>query len=212
MYQNNKQVGRVRINKINEGRLRKKTHVQKKTLKKSRLHVLLDLQNKLFKEGLNHMEYCKYTQTKINDNKYHYRGLSENDFIYLKDRYSSLINRETNQYNEIGYIKEINRKKRKQFRKKKSRVIYEKRTELIKELLTKMRKGNTNGILKSNESLSIDPNNWDYIKRLLFLGGRYIDTHDKEWTPIYKKLVSMGVYHLFNLHSNESLNEYIFNH
>ena len=86
MYQNNKQVGRVRINKINEGRLRKKTHVQKKTLKKSRLHVLLDLQNKLFKEGLNHMEYCKYTQTKINDNKYHYRGLSENDFIYLKDR------------------------------------------------------------------------------------------------------------------------------
>ena len=28
MYQNNKQVGRVRINKINEGRLRKKTHVQ----------------------------------------------------------------------------------------------------------------------------------------------------------------------------------------
>ena len=44
-----------------------------------------------------------------------------------------------------------------------------------------------------------DPDKWGEKNKHIFTGGRYIESYDSEFTNIYKKIVSNGVYHLFNL-------------
>ena len=210
MYQSNSQNGRVCVNRVREGDQYKKTKTKQVKKIRNRFHIYFKMQDELLKQGYNYEEYSKYLQEKINSGKYHYKSLSNNQCEEIKGRYKRLIQEEDNKYTEIGDTKEINRKRRKQFREKKRKLIYERKRELIEQLLKEMRKGNTCGVLKGNESLSTNPDNWKNTKKCLFTGGKYIDTHDKGWVKIYQKIVSGNMYHLFDLHSNEALNEYIY--
>ena len=209
MYSSHHQVGRPRVNKVREGIKNKKTHVQKKNTKSSGLDKLFKLQEELLKEGLNENEYNDYIVNKIDNNKYYYRSLSNKDFELLKKRYYDLIVKESNRYSEIGDIKRINRKRRLDFRRKKKGMILEKKEILIKELFRKMKKSNTIGVLKNTDSLSTDPEKWNETKLVLFSGGRYIESHDKVCVNIYRKITSGFSPHLFNLHSIQSLNQYV---
>lgn len=212
MYQSHNQSGRVRVNKVREGYRNKRDITQNKKKKIHTLHPFFKVQDELFKDGFDYGEYCNYLQDKINNNKFYYRKLSEDNLNILKERYRNIIHRDNNQYNEIGNIKEINRKRRKQFREKKKTIIYEKKQELIIELFKEMKKASTIGVIKNTEGLSTDPEKWNNTKKTLFTGGRYLDTHDKGWTKIYRRIVSNGTYHLFNIHSLIELNNYIFNY
>ena len=88
-------------------------------------------------------------------------------------------------------------------------MILEKKEILIKELFRNMKKSNTIGVLKNTDSLSTDPEKWNETKFVLFSGGRYIESHDKGWVNIYRKITSGFSPHLFNLHSIQSLNLYV---
>ena len=64
MYSSHKQIGRVRVNKVNESKKNKRTRSQMKVLKKNRYDHLYKLQDDLFREGLDYSEYCNYIQEK----------------------------------------------------------------------------------------------------------------------------------------------------
>tara|TARA_Y100000768_G_C23978673_1_gene684484 strand:+ start:260 stop:898 length:639 start_codon:yes stop_codon:yes gene_type:complete len=209
MYHNNKQVGRTRVNKIKEGKLSRKTHVQNKKPKNKPFNKLFLLQNELFKEGLNAAEYNNYITEKMNQKKYYYRGLTDDDIGVLTERYGDLIQKENNTYTEIGDRKDINRKRRKVFKEKKRNLITEKKRELINQLFKEMKQCRSLGVLRNNESLSSDPSRWNTTKLLLFSGGRYIETSDKGWGVIYQKINSPCSHYLFNLSSNDDLNDYV---
>ena len=77
------------------------------------------LQNDLLKEGLDMDEYVDYLTDKIDNKKYYYVGLNSDNIDALKERYGKLLKKEETLYNYIGDEKELNRKRRKQFRKEK---------------------------------------------------------------------------------------------
>ena len=210
MYSNHRQSGRSRVNKVREGIKNRKTHVQQKRKTITAMDKLFLLQDELFRDGLNLGEYTKYIQEKINEEKYYYKALSEENVMQLKDRYLRLIQIENNRYNERGDEQQKKRKQRKIFREKKRRVIHEKKRELIHELLREIDKANSIGITHRAQLLSDDPDKWYHTKLLLFTGGRYIESHDKDWTKIYKKIVSPTVSSLFNLSNHQDLNQYVF--
>ena len=212
MYQNHSQVGRTRVNRVRESIKTKKTHVQFKKDKTTRLDKLFKLQGELFKDGLDADEYNDYIIDKIRDKKYYYRGLSEDDIEKLKERYGNMIEKENNNYTVIGKNKEVSRKRRSDFKNKKRSIINEKKRELIDTLLTEMKRANTIGVLRNTESMSTEPSNWNNTKNFLFSGGRYIESHDKKWVDVYTKLSSNFSPHLFDLQSTSSLNQFVFDH
>ena len=211
MFCRDAQAGRTRVNKSRESLKTKKTHVQySKTKRASGLDKLFLLQNDLFKEGLDLNEYINYVTDKVNKKHYYYNGLNSDNIDALKERYGKRIERENNTYNQRGDEMKINRKRINQFRVKKRNMIYQKRMELIGSLLKTMKSSNALGVLRNTELLSDDPNNWSNTKKSIFSGGRYLETQDKHWVAIYRKLVSPSSYHLFNLHSLKELDQFVF--
>jgi hypothetical protein len=210
MYCSDKQFGRTRVNQVLEGLKTKKTHVQHKKTNVTGIDKLFLLQKELFRDGLNLNEYVDYLTDKIQKKNYYYRGLNSDNIDALKKRYGDLIERENMEYNRIGDEKELNRKRRKQFREKKRNMVYEKRKELIRELFKVMKSSNSIGVLRNTALLSDDPDKWNQTKKTLFLGGRHLETQDKEWVYIYKNIVSQLECHLFNLHSHHQLNRHVF--
>ena len=107
--------GRTRVNKVREGIKNRKPHVQQKKNTVTVMDKLFLLQNELFREGLNLGEYTNYVQEKINEDKYYYKTLSEENVSQLKKRFLRLIQIENNRYNEKGDEKKKKRKQRKIF-------------------------------------------------------------------------------------------------
>ena len=210
MFCSDAQVGRTRVNRSREGLKTHKTHVQYKRTMKTGLDKLFLLQKDLFKEGLDLNEYLNYVTDKVNKKHYYYNGLNSDNIESLKERYGNLIERENNTYNQRGDEIKLKRKRVKQFREKKRNAIYQKRMELIGCLFKTMKGSNTIGVLRNTELLNDDPNNWQNTKKVIFSGGRYIETQDVKWVDIYRRLVSQSTCHLFNLHSLEDLNRYVF--
>ena len=210
MYSSHGQIGRIRVNKVWESLKTKKTHVQHKKNKVTGLDKLFLLQKDLFRDGLNLNEYVEYLTGKINKKHYYYRGLNSDNIDALKKRYGDLIEKENMEYNRIGDEKALSRKRRKQFREKRGKLVYKKRKELIGELFKHMKSTNSIGVLRNTELLSDDPDKWGNTKKTLFSGGRYIETHDAKWVKVYRLIVSPLSCHLFNLHSLQEMNRYVF--
>ena len=210
MYQVHSQMGRTSVNKIRESIKTRKTHTQYKMDKSTGLDKLFNLQKDLFKEGLDADEYNDYILGNISNKNFYYKGLTNEDIEKLKDRYGNLIEKENNKYIMKGQNNELNRKRRSDFKNKKRIIINEKKTFLIETLLKEMRKANTNGVLRNTENISVDPENWNNTKNNLFSGGRYIESHDKGWVEVYRKVVSNFSPHLFDLHSITDLNQFVF--
>lgn len=211
MYSNHSQVGRTRVNKIKESLKTRKTHVQNKKTNKTGLDKLFKLQEELFKEGLDADEYNDYIVDKIQNKKYYYSGLTDDNIKSLKKRYGNMIEKENNNYSVIGKNKKLNRKRRKDFKSLKRKIINDKKRELISELLKEMKKANTIGVLRNTDNISTEPDKWIDTKNFLFSGGRYIESHDTNWVNIYRKLSSNFSPYFFDLHSTDSLNNYIYN-
>lgn len=210
MFCQDQQVGKTRVNKVQEGNRTKKTHVQFKKNNKTGLDKLFLLQNELFKEGLDLDEYVDYVTDKISNGKFYYKGLNSDNVETLKKRYSKMIEKENIRYNKIGDEKKLNRKRRKQFREKKRNMINEKKRELINLLFKHMKSSNSIGVLRSTELHSDDPEKWNNTKKTMFTGGRYIEPHDVKWVEVYNKLTSYRTANLFDLHSLHALNNYVF--
>ena len=208
MYCSHSQTGKTRVNIVREGLKTKKTHIQFKKNKKTGLDKLYEIQNDLFKEGLDLNEYENYLQDKINNNKYYYNFLSNDQIDNLKKRYEKLIMKENNKYSEIGEIKKMNRRQRQLFREKRKNMVESKKGEIISLLLNSMRETNGIGILKSNKD--INSNNFNIMKNYLFSGGRYLETQDNDWLKYYSKLVSGNQALLFDLHSKSELYNFIY--
>ena len=209
MYCNHSQVGRTRVNKVREGIQTRKTHVQYKKTKRTALDKLFLLQNELFKDGLNLGEYKNYVQDKINNDKYYYKNISEEDVAKLNKRYRLLIQNENNKINERGDEVDFSRNQKRKFREKKRKLVMEKKRELISELFKEMKKSNTTGITRNPELLSDDPEKWNTTKLYLFTGGRYLEGADQAWGIIYRKIESMNTANLFNLCSYSDLKNYV---
>ena len=238
MYQNNSQVGRTRVNKIREGKknpprskeLYKKDglhHIRPRSsisneipqykvvgqLKKSNVTAmdrLYGIQGDLLRDGLSLEEYKDYVQDKINKGKYYYKDLSVKNVASLNQRYRRLLQEDENKYNMIGESKKFNRRQRSLYRQKRKFLMDAKKTELIEELYSCMKRSKSIGHLKGTDILSTNPDNWSRTKKLLFSGGRYLESQDSEWSPVYQKLNSMTSAHLFDLHSNTELPKYVF--
>ena len=219
MYCPNKQVGRTRVNKIREGKklppksreLNKKdglAHYRPRSsvklptskykvvgqLKKSKvtgLDKLYGLPKELLSEDYTCREYEDYVQDKINDEKYYYKILSQEEVVLLHKRYRRLVQQKNNEYNERGDEIIFNRKQRKLYREKRRGLMNEEKRKLINQLFKALTDSKVSGVIKDVDLLSDDPDRWDNTKLCLFVGGRYIEASDKKWALIYRKLVSL---------------------
>ena len=209
MYCNHAQVGRTKVNKVREGIKTRKTHVQNKRTERTVLDKLFLLQNELFKDGLTQTEYKNHVQEKVNNDKYYYKKISEEDVSKLNERYAFLIKNENNKVNKRGDEVDFSRNKKKKFREKKNTLQMEKRRELINKLFKEIKKSNSNGVSRNPELLSDDPDKWDTTKLLLFTGGRYLEGSDREWCDIYSKIESPNKANMFNLSSYSDLKDYV---
>lgn len=205
MYSSTKQSGRSRVNWVSDSRQNKnkKSHVQNKEVKKHEFDHFYKIQDRLLKEGLNLQQYENYLQEKINNHKFHYRNLSENHVTVLKERYSRVLKKRDDRYHEIGEKKKMNRRQRMLFREKKRTLIHEQQRFLIEELLQKVSRG---------KHLSSDPTLWSETKKNIYRGQVVDKQGEKSWIEIYKRIVSPVKAHLFNLHSNDALNQYVYDH
>lgn len=210
MYHNHSQVGKTRVSRVRESIKTKKTHVQFKKDKMNGLDKLFKLQDELFKEGLDSNEYNDYIIDKIQNKKYYYRGLTDENIEKLNKRYGDMIEKENNNYIVLGKSKEISRKRRSDFKNKKRSIVDDKKRELINSLLKEMKRANSIGVLKNTDSMSSEPKTWNNTKNFLFSGGRYLESHDHKWVDIYRKLSSNFSPYLFDLHSTSSLNQLVF--
>lgn len=209
MYCNHAQVGRTKVNKVREGIKTRKTHVQNKRTERTVLDKLFLLQNELFKDGLTQTDYKNHVQEKVNNDKYYYKKISEEDVSKLNERYALLIKNENNKVNKRGDEVDFSRNKKKKFREKKNALQMEKKRELINKLFKEIKKSNSNGVSRNPELLSDDPEKWDTTKLLLFTGGRYLEGSDREWCDIYSKVESPNKANMFNLSSYSDLKEYV---
>ena len=209
MYCNHAQVGRTKVNKVREGIKTRKTHVQNKRTERTVLDKLFLLQNELFKDGLTQTDYKNHVQEKVNNDKYYYKKISEEDVSKLNERYALLIKNENNKVNKRGDEVDFSRNKKKKFREKKNTLQMEKRRELINKLFKEIKKSNSNGVSRNPELLSDDPDKWDTTKLLLFTGGRYLEGSDREWCDIYSKIESPNKANMFNLSSYSDLKDYV---
>lgn len=209
MYCNHAQVGRTKVNKVREGIKTRKTHVQNKRTERTVLDKLFLLQNELFKDGLTQTDYKNHVQEKVNNDKYYYKKISEEDVSKLNERYALLIKNENNKVNKRGDEVDFSRNKKKKFREKKNTLQMEKKRELINKLFKEIKKSNSNGVSRNPELLSDDPDKWDTTKLLLFTGGRYLEGSDREWCDIYSKIESPNKANMFNLSSYSDLKDYV---
>lgn len=206
-----KNVGRTRVNTFSDAKKNRNKNLQSKNVKMTAMDKLYQLQNIFFKEGMKNEEYENYIQEKINNDKYYYNNLSNDDIENLKKRFRKLHQTKENKLNLT--LSERNRKNRqkKLFKEKKSNMINTQKSSMIDSLFKEINKSRAIGLTKSTDTLSNDPDNWKETKKFLFTGGRYFETSDKAWVDIYQKLVSNNSAHLFDLHSPSSLNDRINN-
>ena len=209
MYCSHSQVGKTRVNKVREGIKNRKTHVQTKETKRTVLDKLFLLQNELFKDGLTQVEYKNYIQEKVNNDKYYYNKISEEDVSKLNKRYRLLIQKENNKINKRGDEVDFTRNKKRKFREKKNILRMEMKRELINKLFKEMKKSNSTGITRNYELLSDDPDKWNTTKLYLFMGGRHLEGTDKDWCRIYSKIESLNKTNIFNLSSYSDLKKYV---
>ena len=207
---NSVQSGRVRINKVVEGKKNRK-HRRKNVVSKTSFEKLRDLQYELFEEGFELEEYKKYVQEKINDNKYHYMRVTQEDIEKLYENFEKLIQKETNKYNKIGDEKKFNRRQRKLFREKRKRIMDEKKTELISELFKELVSSNTvpSRVIELHKP---DASEWNYTKKNLFPGNSYLLDKDRKWSGIYSLIESMNSAHMLGCYNHETMNQYIYSH
>jgi hypothetical protein len=210
-FANDKQTGRTRVNFVSDSKKTRKTHIQHKDKKLTAIDKVCILQNDLFKEGMKYSEYENHIQDKINKDYFYYKNLSSDDIDFLKKRYK---NKETKKQSNLNItLSERNRKNRqaKLFKDKKNNLIYDQMRGLIDALFNELKKSNAIGVGRINEFHSNDPEKWNETKKLLFLGGRYLEGQDKGWVDIYQKLVSNNSANLFDLHSSSALNDHVYN-
>lgn len=207
---NSVQSGRVRINKVVEGKKNRK-HRRKNVVSKTSFEKLRDLQYELFEEGFELEEYKKYVQEKINDNKYHYMRITQEDIEKLYENFEKLIQKETNKYNKIEDEKKFNRRQRKLFREKRKRIMDEKKTELISELFKELVSSNTvpSRVIDLHKP---DASEWKYTKKNLFPGNSYLLDKDRKWSGIYSLIESMNRAHMLGCYNHETMNQYIYSH
>jgi hypothetical protein len=207
-FPNSVQSGRSRINKVVDGKKNRK-YRRENVVSKTSFEKLRDLQYELFQEGFELEEYKKYVQEKINDDKFHYKRVTQEDIEKLYGNFERLIQKETNKYNEIGDEKKFNRKQRKMFREKRKRVMDEKKTELISELFKELVSSNT----VSSKVIDLhkpDASQWDYIKKNLFPGNSYLLDKDRKWAGIYGLIESMNSAHIVGCYNHETMNQYVY--
>ena len=213
MFSTAKQSGRSRVNWKSDSKKTKKTHVQHKKVNETGKDKLFQLQTQFLKNGMRFLEYENYVQEKINKGQFYYKNLSEKDVKDLHNRYKNLLQKKQNKYNEIGQQKKMSRRQRKLFREKKKKIIDEQLQKMISNFLEIASKSNSLGVSKKCIGLPSDPEKWNFTKKNVFLGGRYIEKQDREsWVEPYRKIVSPVRAHLFNMHSEQDFNNYVFNH
>ena len=211
MFNNHKQSGRTRVNWKNDNKRTKKTHVQQKKMNVTAMDKLYGLQKQFLKDGMNTLEYKNYVQGKVNNNKYYYRKLSEEDVSKLQQRYRRLVQEKDNKVNERVEQNKRNKRQKDLFRAKKKKVVDKQKSEMIQQLFKVMAETKAQGVNRRAGELSNDPENWKETKKLLFTGGRYLEKADKDWREVYQKIVSPVTAHLFDKHSHVTLNEYVMN-
>tara|TARA_B100002051_G_C16668349_1_gene603075 strand:+ start:204 stop:926 length:723 start_codon:yes stop_codon:yes gene_type:complete len=237
MFASNSQVGRTRVNKIREGnkrppkgreinkgdgfiQLKKRSSnpVKKNSSKKvgnvkqysvTGFQKLLELQDFLIKEGMSFSEYQNYTQEKINNDKYYYVNLNDKQNAELLQRYRRLCQKKNDRNNAMEEKHNKSKEFRKQHRSKVSDAVREKKREKIDELFKEINRSTSIGVIRNTSILSSDPDRWIETKKLLFLGGRYLETQDKNWCKVYLKIESPVRAHLFDLHNGCDLSRFI---
>ena len=237
MFASDSQVGKTRVNKIREGnkrppkgrelnkddglvqfKKRSSIPVRKNSYKKvgnvkqhsvTGFQKLLELQDFFIKEGMSFSEYQTYTQEKINNDKYYYVNLNDKQNSELLQRYRRLCQKKNDKNNAIEEKHNKSKEFRKQHRSKVSDAVREKKREKIDELFKEINRSSSIGVTRSTSILSSDPENWNETKKLLFLGGRYLESHDKKWVDVYNTLESPVRAHLFDLHSNSDLSRFV---
>ena len=203
--------GLTRVNTFNESKKRRKTHVQFVNKSLCGMDKLYQLQNEFFKDGMDYEDYENYIQEKINNDMFYYRNLSDKDVNELKGRYKSLHKKKKEKLNLTLAERAAKHDKKKLFKDKKRNMIIIQKTNAIEKLFKEINNTNGIGLTKSTGFLSSDPDNWGQTKKLLFIGGRYFESSDKNWVDVYRCIISSTSAHLFNLHSTSSLNEYVMN-
>jgi len=159
---------------------------------------LYDLQKDFLSEGMTHPKYEKYVQQKVTQGNYYYKTLSESDVYLLTERYLQMTTKIQNRWNEVTDERVMKRRQLKLFRQKRQICTAEAKEKRICELLNELGKIPAGkGVLK-NLTLSSNPDNWKLTQNSLFLGGVYIEEHDKKWTSIYRRLMSYNSAHLFD--------------
>jgi hypothetical protein len=204
MYSTDKQQGNIRVNKVVEGKrynkgLNKRNRGASTGIAPStQLDKLYELQKDFLVERMTPPRYEKYVQDKVTRGSYYYKTLSESDVDSLTKRYLQMTTRIQNRWNEVTDERVLKRRQLKLFRQKRQTCISDARGKLISELLCELGKIPAGkGILK-NLTLSSNPDNWKLTQNSLFLGGVYIEEHDKKWTSIYRRLMSYNSSHLFD--------------
>lgn len=218
MFSTHAQVGRTRVNKVREGKKRppKSRELNKKDglvhykprsnipvptpeykvigqLKQNKvtdLQKLYELQDRLLKEGYSYSEYENYVQEKVNNDKYYYKNLSDEKLALLNKRYRRLTQKDTGKFNEIEDERSFKRGQRKLYRAKRKELVDESKRNLINSLFKALSDSKVSGVSKNHDLLSDDPEKWSQTKRCLFLGGRYLESGDKNWANIYNTLNS----------------------
>jgi len=239
MFASDSQVGKTRVNKVSEGKKRppkgrelNKCDGLEKLKKRSSIPVkknnyrkvgnvkqhsvtgfqkLLELQDIFLKEEMSFNEYQNYTQEKINNDHFYYVNLSDKQTSELLQRYTRLCQKKNDKNNAIEERHNTSKEFRKQHRSKISDAVREKKREKIDELFKEINRSSSIGVTINTSSLSSDPENWNETKKLLFLGGLYLESYDKKWIDIYNKLESPVRAHLFDLHSNNDLSRFVEN-
>ena len=237
MYCTDKQVGRTRVNKIRDrkklpnGRIlypddgfvqlkprssipsykpREKQVGQIKNKSMTGMDKLFKLQDELIKKNMTMGEYTDYVQDKINNDKYYYKYLNDENIAKLNKVYRSKLQVKKNKRSVIVEKNELNKKQRSNYRNKKNIVITEQKQKIIDDFVKELKKTNAIGISRNIDS-DITPSNFNTRKLFFFTGGRYLESHDKKWVDIYSKLVSGVNAQLFDKHSNTEMNNLVNN-
>lgn len=218
MFSSHNQVGKTRVNKVKEGKKRppKSRELHKKDglvqykprssvvvktpdykvigqLKKKNvtdLQKLYELQDRLLQEGYTYSEYENYVQEKINADKYYYKNLSDEKLALLNKRYRRLTQKDTAKFNEREDDRSFKRRQRKLYRAKRKELVDESKRNLINSLFKALSDSKVSGVSRNHDLLSDDPEKWNQTKLCLFLGGRYLESGDKNWANIYNTLNS----------------------
>jgi hypothetical protein len=207
-----KQLGRVNVNFLSDSKKTKKTHVQHKHVSFTGKDKLFQLQKVLFKDGLEPEKYEDYIQEKMENGKYYYKGLTNDDVDELVKVYKKRYQTKNNKVNLMLSERKSKKRQLKLFKEKKRVLVEEQKRGVIDATLKELSRSKAIGVGKSSYLHTTDPDKWNNTKKLLFIGGRYFESMDKDWVSLYQKLVSGNSAHLFDLHSQSALNERIMNH